>query len=280
MFWRGGRQSGNIEDRRGFGGKAVGAGGLLLGALVVYLMGGDPVAYINENSGARVERQTDAHTDEISVNSGSPRKDDGREFVAVVLGMTEDVWAKKFSEQSGQYRNPSLVLFRDRVDSACGMASSAVGPFYCPPDQKIYLDLGFFDDLSSRLGAEGDTAAAYVIAHEVGHHVQHLLGLEQKARAGMEADPERKNQISVSLELQADCFAGIWAHEIEKRKKVFEPGDIQEAMGAASAVGDDRLQQRSRGEVMPDSFTHGSSAQRTAAFRSGYENGSIDACNF
>lgn len=265
MLWRRGRESGNIEDRRGFGGKSIGIGGLVIGAVVVFLMGGNPLEYITQNA-------TTVTTSPVRVN---PQNDDARKFAAVVLGYTEDVWNEKFAQASEQYRAPRMVLFREGVQSACGAASSASGPFYCPADEKIYLDLSFFDALSQRLGAEGDTAAAYVIAHEVGHHVQHLLGLHRKMQ---QADEGEKNQASVAIELQADCFAGVWAKEIETTKQVIEPGDIQEAMGAAAAVGDDRLQQQSQGHVVPDSFTHGSSEQRVVAFRAGYDSGDVGAC--
>jgi uncharacterized protein len=267
MLWRGKRESGNIEDRRKFGVGGMGIGGLVIGAFVVYLMGGNPVAYV---------------TDNVSSMSGAPvsteQEDERKSFAAVVLGFTEDVWSQQFSAVGRTYAAPRMVLFRRAVDSACGSASSTTGPFYCPADQKIYLDLSFFDELSERLGAEGDTAAAYVIAHEVGHHVQNLLEVHRRARAREAEDPGMKNQLSVSVELQADCLAGVWARQIETQKRVIEPGDIEEAMGAASAVGDDRLQAQAQGYVVPDSFTHGSSAQRVGAFRQGYEGGSLASC--
>jgi predicted metalloprotease len=213
-------------------------------------------------------------------NSGAPdaRDADKKSFAGVVLAETEDAWKEEFSKVSKTYVPRKLVLFRNRVESACGRASSASGPFYCPPDSQVYLDLSFLDELSRNLGAKGDFAGAYVIAHEIGHHVQNLLGIEGEFRAKMRRMGEgERNRASVAIELQADCLAGIWAKHAEN-KNILETGDIAEALNAASAVGDDRLQKRSQGYVVPDSFTHGSSAQRQEAFQRGYQGGNLNAC--
>lgn len=202
------------------------------------------------------------------------------DFTSVVLADTEDTWQAIFNELGGDYHEPTLVLFSGQVQSACGFASAAVGPFYCPGDQKVYLDLSFFDDLAERFGAPGDFAQAYVIAHEVGHHVQTLLGISQEVRqAGQGRSQTTVNALSVRQELQADCFSGVWAHIAHSERQILEPGDLEEALSAASAIGDDRLQRRSQGQVVPDSFTHGTSAQRTRWFRKGFESGDIEACN-
>ncbi len=258
MLWKNRRASTNVVDRRGMGG-TLGIGGLVIGAIIYSLMGGNPLEYVAQNAG-NVQRQ----------EARPQQNDEQKQFVSVVLADTEDVWNAIFKKNNLLYQEPKLILFNNLIDSACGRASSAVGPFYCPGDLKVYLDLGFFEQLSESLGASGDFASAYVIAHEVGHHVQNLLGLMEKRSEG--------NQASVKIELQADCLAGVWAKHTERAKQVLEQGDLEEAMNAASAVGDDRLQQKSRGEVVPDSFTHGSSAQRLSAFKSGFEQGEIEAC--
>jgi len=268
MLWKGRRESGNVEDQRSFGGKSLGVGGLVLGAVVVYLMGGDPLAFLAQNAG-NVQR---------SAPVNSTQDNEKKSFAAVVLAETEDAWNHLFTEAGRRYQAPKLVLFRDRVQSECGTAGSATGPFYCPPDRRVYLDLSFFDELSRNLGAKGDFAAAYVIAHEVGHHVQNLLGLEEAARRAQKGmDEKERNQVSVGIELQADCFAGLWAKQVQG-KGLLEPGDVEEAIGAAAAVGDDRLQKRNRGYVVPDSFTHGSSERRMAAFKRGFEGGALESC--
>lgn len=266
MLWKNRRMSGNVMDRRGRGGP-MSIGALVLGAVVYYLMGGNPAEYVAQNTGSMQQQEA------------SPANDDQKKFVSVVLADTEDVWNSIFKANGGTYQEPRLVLFNNMVESSCGRASSAVGPFYCPGDQQVYLDLSFFKQMSQSLGAEGDFATAYVIAHEVGHHVQHLLGIEKAFRQKQEmAGTREKNKFSVMMELQADCLAGVWAKLTDQTKNVLEEGDIEEAMNAASAVGDDRLQKASRGEVVPDSFTHGSSAQRMDAFKTGYENGQPQAC--
>jgi predicted metalloprotease len=210
----------------------------------------------------------------------SPEEDRLAEFSSAVLADTEDTWNALFQQLGGDYREPTLVLYSGAVQSACGFAQAAVGPFYCPGDEKLYLDLSFFRDMARRLQAPGDFAQAYVIAHEVGHHVQRLTGFTQKVeQARRQASPEQANAMSVRLELQADCFAGVWAHHAQRTRNVVEPGDIEEALGAASAVGDDRLQMKSRGYVAPESFTHGTSEQRASWFRRGYEAGRPQACD-
>jgi predicted metalloprotease len=206
--------------------------------------------------------------------------DELRDFVSVVLADTEDVWNDLFRRRNANYREPTLVLFSGAVQSACGFAQAAVGPFYCPADQKVYLDLSFFRDLRDRFGAPGDFAQAYVIAHEVAHHVQNLLGISDKVRAAQQRTGQREaNQLSVRLELQADCLAGVWANQAQRSRQILEEGDVEEALGAASAIGDDRLQRQSRGYVAPDSFTHGSSAQRVEWFRRGLDSGRVDQCD-
>lgn len=268
MLWRGRRESGNVIDQRSFGAGKMGGGALVIGAIIYYLMGGNPVTYVMQN------------IDNVQQAPVSGAQDsDRKSFAAVVLADTEDVWSSEFQSISKAYRVPKMVLFRGRVESACGSASSAVGPFYCPSDERVYLDLSFFDELSRKLGASGDFAQAYVIAHEVGHHVQNALGLEKESRQQQSRmDARERNQASVQVELQADCLAGVWAAQTEKTKNVIESGDIDEALNAAAAVGDDRLQQMSRGEVVPDSFTHGTSAQRRSAFQTGYSEGQLGAC--
>lgn len=247
-------------------GGPVSIGTLILGAVVYYFMGGNPVDYVAQNSGMQRAEV-------------SPEAEEQKKFVSVVLADTEDVWHSVFRDNGLVYEEPRLVLFNGMVQSACGRASSAVGPFYCPGDKQLYLDLGFFNQLEKNLGASGDFAQAYVIAHEVGHHVQNLLGIERKFRAKQEMMGEgQRNQISVQMELQADCLAGVWAKSTERSKQVLEEGDIKEALGAATAVGDDALQKASREEVVPDSFTHGSSSQRVEAFEVGYRQGQTQAC--
>jgi predicted metalloprotease len=200
------------------------------------------------------------------------------DFVTFVLNDTQGTWTKILAQQNVQYRHAKLVLFRDSIDSACGMAQSATGPFYCPEDEKVYIDLGFYDELNRRFGAPGQFAQAYVLAHEIGHHVQKLLGTERKVMQAEQANPGEKNQYSQRLELQADCYAGVWAHSTEQRN-LLEQGDVQSALGAAAAVGDDRLQKMSTGHINPDTFTHGSSAERTQWFERGFNGGEVSSCN-
>lgn len=252
----------------------IGGGiGLVVVVVVALLAGVDPATILQEVVVGRVEAP-----------SGGAPPDAGDEeaarFISVVLAETETVWGELFAAADGRYEEPQLVLFSNAVDSACGYASAAVGPFYCPADRKMYLDLAFFEDLSRRFGAPGDFAQAYVIAHEVGHHVQNLLGVAGEVRARQaSADQHTANALSVRLELQADCLAGVWAHHADRGRDLLEPGDIEEGLGAAAAIGDDRLQKQSQGRVTPESFTHGSSEQRVRWFTTGYRSGEPDDCD-
>jgi predicted metalloprotease len=271
------RRSENVEDRRGMGmprGVRIGgAGGLGLLVLVVVgmLLGIDPTAILQTGIGTEPPPPA-------AESPGGP--DPVRDFVSAVLGETEDVWADVFREGGQSYAPPRLVLFSGAVESACGFAQSAMGPFYCPLDQKVYLDTSFFRDLDTRFGASGDFAQAYVIAHEVGHHVQTLLGITGRVQSARErSSAGTANELSVRFELQADCLAGVWANRAERARQILEAGDIDEGLNAASAVGDDRIQQRTQGRVVPDSFTHGSSAQRVEWFRRGLRSGNIETCD-
>lgn len=273
MKWKGRQGSDNIEDHRGMssGGKvAVGGGiGTIVIALIVLLLGGDPTQLINTSQESAPERTEQVRT--------TPGEEEMKDFVGVVLKDTETVWGKIFEQSGSVYRQPKLVLFRNQVESACGFASAASGPFYCPDDQKVYLDLDFLETLKEKFGAYGDFAAAYVIAHEIGHHVQNQLGILEKADAGRSGSgKKRSNDISVRIELQADFLAGMWAHYEQTMLKTLDPGDIEEAMNAAASVGDDVLQKKYQGRVVPDSFTHGSAAQRKAWFSKGYTSGDFD----
>jgi predicted metalloprotease len=269
--WQGGRQSGNVEDRRGVGMPVIGGGiAAVVLAIVAMLFGVDPRVILQ--GGGDPSAQT------APAANGAP--DEMRAFVATVLGSTEDVWAQLFKQRGATYVPPKLVLFTGAVQSACGFAQAAVGPFYCAQDRKVYLDLSFFQDLKQRFGAPGDFAQAYVIAHEVGHHVQQLLGITQEAeRLSARMGNEGANGTSVRMELQADCFAGIWGSQAEAQRNILEPGDVEEALNAAAAIGDDRLQKRTQGEVVPESFTHGTSQQRVRWFKAGFETGDIRNCD-
>src|SRR3990167_333749 len=278
MRWRMGRRSKNIEDRRGvrLPGRAAGGGiGILILIVIAVLLGADPVKLLNDITYTEV--------DPTSSYDSAPLSDEDREladFVSVVLADTEDTWSELFVKYNGRYREPTLVLFSGAVDSACGFAQSAVGPFYCPADEKVYIDLSFYRDLKERFDAPGDFAQAYVIAHEVGHHVQNLLGIsEQVQGAQRRLGGAEANRLSVMQELQADCFAGVWAHNADRARDILEHGDIEEGLNAASSIGDDRLQMESQGRVTPDSFTHGSSKQRVAWFKKGLDSGDIESCN-
>jgi uncharacterized protein len=276
MRWEGRRQSENIEDRRGMrvsrGGLVGGGIGTLAIALLVYFLGGDPTAVLQQAGNAPVETTSEPY--EESANEA-----EWRQFTAVALADTEDVWNAVFKEMGGEYREPTLVLFTGAVESGCGFAEAAMGPFYCPPDEKLYIDLAFFDQLQEQLGAAGDFPRAYVVAHEVGHHVQNLLGIANQVSGLQQRDPDAANQLSVRLELQADCFAGIYANRIGKYGDVLEGGDAREAIDAAAAIGDDTLQRSQGRAVVPDSFTHGSSEQRVRWFSTGFRRGSVDACD-
>ncbi len=264
MRWRMGRRSGNVEDRRGGGGLAIGGIGAVIVTIVALLLGADPRELLQRIEGAPPGQESQPVPAE---------QDSLKDFVSVVLAETEDVWHERFRQMGREYREPVLVLFTGQVRSACGFAAAAVGPFYCPQDEKLYLDLGFYELLRRRFGAPGDFAQAYVIAHEVGHHVQNLLGImDRVGRTRGDISEEEANQLSVRLELQADFLAGVWAHDA---RQVLEPGDVEEAVRAAEAIGDDRLQMESQGYIVPDSFTHGTSAQRVRWFLKGYQTGDI-----
>jgi predicted metalloprotease len=303
MLWKGRRQSSNIEDRRGTGGGmrfpggglgglgggmgggriggrggGIGIFGILILLGVCWLLGINPLTLLSggglDSGGGYQAAPSQQATDGTFAPAD---QEEMREFVSVVLADTEDTWNALLP---GKYRNPKLVLFSGGVDSACGYAQSAVGPFYCPPDERVFLDLDFFDELSRRFGAPGDFAQAYVIAHEVGHHVQNVLGVSEETsqlRSGM--SEAESNEVSVRVELQADCYAGVWANKAQAERGLLEPGDIQEALGAASAVGDDTLQKQSGGRVVPDSFTHGTSEQRMRWFETGYRSGDPNTCD-
>jgi predicted metalloprotease len=272
MLWKGRRQSENIEDRRGMTGRraAVGGGlGALALAVIVLLLGGNPDEVLQNLQTAPAAGQEQART------LTAEEKEMG-DFVAVVLADTEDVWSEIFRRNEAEYREPKLVLFSGATDSACGFAQSAAGPFYCPGDEKVYIDLVFFREMQQRLGARGDFAWAYVIAHEVGHHVQNLLGImEQMQEKQHSLSRQEYNRYLVRLELQADFLAGVWAHHAQRLKHILEAGDIEEGMNAAAAVGDDRIMQREQGIIVPDAFTHGTSAQRLRWFKLGFETGDI-----
>ncbi len=279
MRWRSGRRSSNIEDRRGVSaGKGILGGGI--GTIVIILVamyfGVDPTFLIEGMQSANVST-----TSTGSQPSAEDLKDDPlADMIAVVIADTEDVWREIFASQGRRYQEPTLVLFTGATPSACGMGQAAMGPFYCPADRQAYIDLGFYDEMRTRFRAPGDFAQAYVIAHEIGHHVQNLLGISDEVRRMQQrAGKVGANQLSVRLELQADCLAGVWAHHADKARGILEAGDIEEALNAASAIGDDRLQRQSRGTVVPESFTHGTSAQRQRWFRNGLASGNPDGCD-
>lgn len=278
MRWEHGRRSDNIEDRRGLrvSGKGLAGGGIgiIVIALIAMFLGVDPAIVLNQ-AGNPATTQT-----EQTQPTFSPEEERLKEFVSVVLADTEDVWGTLFQSSGQQYIQPKLVLFSGAVQSACGFAEAAMGPFYCPADQKLYLDMSFFNDLAQRHDAPGDFAQAYVVAHEVGHHVQTLLGISEQVHAARRGASEAEgNALQVRMELQADCFAGVWAHHAHKARQILEPGDIEEALAAAAGVGDDRLQKKARGYVVPDSFTHGSSQQRMRWFNRGLQSGDPGECD-
>jgi predicted metalloprotease len=292
MKWEGNRQSDNIEDRRGAGGGLGGLGGgtrpriggrgIGLGTIVVALIAGwifgiNPLALLGMMGGG--DSMPVSQVQQAPAQR-PPANDAAAAFVSTIVASTEDVWGEQFRAAGAAYLKPALVLFRGATRTASGVGQSAMGPFYCPADAKVYIDLDFFDTLRNRLGAPGDFAQAYVVAHEVGHHVQRLLGITDKVD-GMRGrvSEAQHNALSVRLELQADCLAGVWAHHAQKARAWLEPGDIEEGLNAASRIGDDTLQRKSQGVVVPESFTHGSSAQRTRWFKSGFESGRMDRCN-
>jgi len=274
MKWKGREGSGNIEDRRGMstGRMAVGGGiGTIVVLLVVLLLGGDPVQLLDSI-------QQGGPTAETGQSATTPEEDEMAQFVSVVLKDTETIWSKIFEQSGSSYRQPKLVLFRDQVQSACGFASAASGPFYCPGDEKVYIDLSFCDQLKTKFGAYGDFAVAYVIAHEIGHHVQNQLGILEKIDSQRSNLSEKKaNQLTVRLELQADFLSGMWAHYAGEILNTLDAGDVDEAANAAVSVGDDNLQMKYQGRVIPDAFTHGTSAQRKEWFLKGWETGKLDS---
>jgi uncharacterized protein len=271
MRWMGRQGSGNVSDRRGMGGGGLAIGGGIGGIIVLVLsllLGNNPLENINVDSTGGQRATSEA-------------EDQQAQFVSVVLKDTEDVWHKLFNEEfNAEYQEPTLVLFTGSDQSGCGFASAATGPFYCPLDNSVFIDLSFYDQLSSRFGASGDFAMAYVVAHEVGHHVQRLLGTSTKVhQARQQMSEAQGNRLSVALELQADFYAGVWAHHAQKMNNILEPGDIEEALGAANAIGDDRLQKQSQGYVVPDAFTHGTSEQRMYWFKKGFDTGDVKQGN-
>jgi predicted metalloprotease len=278
MRWRTGRRSSNVEDRRGrrVAGGAVfkgGVGTIVLTLALAYFLGIDPqvLLQLQQGSGQAVI---------VEDYQPTPQEAQLADFVSVVLADTEDTWQEIFEQYGQRYEEPVLVLFSGAVKSACGMASAAMGPFYCPADRKVYIDLAFFEDLRQRHGAPGDFAQAYVIAHEVGHHVQNLLGISAQVRSAQQGlGKAAANALSVKQELQADCLAGLWGHHADRSRGVLEQGDIEEALNAATAIGDDRLQKQAQGYVVPESFTHGSSRQRVEWFKRGIESGDFERCN-
>ncbi|MEZ5067883.1 MAG: neutral zinc metallopeptidase [Bacteroidia bacterium] len=272
MKWTGRRESGNVEDRRRLSGGKIALGGGAIGIIILLInlfMGGDPNQLLQQMQQVNAGQEQPVNI--------SPEEDEMAKYVSVALADNEDVWHQIFKENGMEYREPKVVLFRDATQSGCGNASSATGPFYCPADEKVYIDLTFFDELKNRFGAEGGVfAIAYVLAHEIGHHVQHLLGTSDKVHEQQQQLSETQgNKLSVALELQADFYAGVWANRNNKMKNVLEDGDIEEALSAASAVGDDKLQKKAQGYVVPDAFTHGTSEQRMYWFKRGYTTGDI-----
>jgi predicted metalloprotease len=284
MKWEGNRESENVEDRRGGddggggfgfgGGRSIGLGTIAIALVASYFLGINPLTVLNFLSGGspvQVERPPAQRP---------PANDQMAKFVSVVLADTEDTWTQLFRESGASYVKPTLVLFSGRTPTACGLGQTATGPFYCPGDQKVYIDLSFYRLMQQRFGVSGEFAQAYVIAHEVGHHVQNLMGISAKVEAAQRRSSERQaNALSVRLELQADCFAGVWAYHANQTRQILEKGDVETALNAASAIGDDALQRQARGEVVPDSFTHGTSAQRVRWFTRGIERGEIQNCN-
>lgn len=288
MKWEGNRESDNVEDRRdeggsfgggggggGFGGRGLGIGSIAIALVASYFLGVSPSTVLNLLSGGSPAPQTRA-----APAHKPPADDRMAKFVSTVLADTEDVWTDVFAKGGATYKKPTLVLFRRATGTACGQGQAAMGPFYCPGDQKVYIDLGFYETLKNQLGAPGDFAQAYVIAHEVGHHVQNLLGISAKMeqRRGR-VSPAQYNALSVRLELQADCFAGVWANHAQSARQLLEQGDVEEAMNAAAKIGDDALQRAGGGQVVPESFTHGTSAQRQRWFDTGLKNGSVKQCD-
>jgi predicted metalloprotease len=286
MRWEGNRQSDNVEDRRdegpiggGFsfgGGRGIGIGTIVIALVAGWVFGINPLTLLGVLGGGMPDQapvaQTPAHR--------PPADDKMAAFVSTILADTEDVWRAQFAAQGSAYREPKLVLFRGTTRTACGAGQAAMRPFYCPGDQRVYIDLGFYETMKTRLGAPGDFAQAYVIAHEIGHHVQALLGVTDKVDAMRQrSSPAQSNALSVRLELQADCLAGVWAFHAQRARQILEQGDVEEALNAASQIGDDTLQRRSQGTVVPETFTHGTSAQRVGWFKRGLTGGNLRECN-
>jgi predicted metalloprotease len=288
MKWEDQRRSDNVEDRRTergsglgggarIGGRSVGVGTIVIALLAGWAFGINPLTVLGLLSGGG---EPVGQVTQSAPAGRPPANDREAAFVSTVLADTEDVWAAQLAAQGSRYEPPKLVLFRDRIGTACGKGASAMGPFYCPGDSKVYIDLGFFDTLRSQLGAPGDFAQAYVIAHEVGHHLQHLMGITaQVEKQRGRVSEVQMNALSVRVELQADCLAGVWAHHSQKGKGWLEKGDLEEALNAAARIGDDTMQRKSQGTVVPESFTHGTSAQRQAWFQRGFEGGRLNGCN-
>lgn len=281
MRWEGNRESDNVEDRRGggggggfsFGGGSLGIGGVIVALVLSYVLGVSPSTILNLMSGGGAPQQQ-------AQTRTTPANDETTRFVRTVLADTEDVWGNLFRQQGETYAQPKLVLFSGRTPTACGTGQSATGPFYCPPDQRVYIDLDFFTLMQQRFHVSGEFAEAYVIAHEIGHHVQNLMGLSDKVHNAQQRLSEAEgNALSVKLELQADCFAGVWAFHANRSRQILEQGDIETALSAATAIGDDALQRQSQGYVVPDSFTHGTSAQRVRWFRKGIDSGEVAQCD-
>lgn len=271
MKWNETKRSGNVTNRGGMGMGTIGGGAGIIIALIAMVLGINPGDILNQGGDPNAPQQSGPMSQSDSM---------GTEFVRHILGDTEVTWGEIFQTMGKTYEEPKLDIFSGQIQSACGLASSAVGPFYCSSDHKVYIDLAFYEDLRTKLGADGDFAQAYVIAHEVGHHVQNLLGLaDQVADARQGASNTAANKLSVRMELQADCFAGVWAFNADTKRHVIQPGDIDEALNAASAIGDDKLQQEAQGRVVPESFTHGTSAQRSAWFHRGYAAGDFRQCD-
>ena len=286
MKWEGNRESDNVEDARGssgggggigFGGRSIGIGTIAVALVAGWVFGVNPLTVLGLLTGGGAPQDASVQ----QAPAGKPPADDKMaRFVATVLADTEDVWREQFKQMGSTYREPKLVLFRNAYPTACGQGQAAMGPFYCPGDQKVYIDLGFYEVMRTRLGAPGDFAQAYVIAHEVGHHVQNLMGITAKVEAMRgRGSAAQQNEISVRLELQADCFAGVWANHAQAARQILEQGDLEEALNAATQIGDDTLQRKSQGQVVPESFTHGTSAQRVSWFKRGIQTGSVSQCN-
>ena len=286
MKWEGNRQSDNVEDRRGegpmggggirFGGRGIGIGTIVVALVGGWLLGINPLTLLGVLSGAAPE----APMVQQGPAQRPPADDKMAAFVSTVLADTEDVWKAQFTARGATYQEPRLVLFRGATPTACGTGQAAMGPFYCPGDRKVYIDLQFYEAMRTRLGAPGDFAQAYVIAHEVGHHVQNVMGIAEKVDAMRQrSSPAQGNALSVRMELQADCFAGLWAHHAQRTRQILEQGDVEEALNAATQIGDDTLQRKSQGTVVPESFTHGSSAQRVSWFKRGMQSGNLRDCD-